>query len=137
MLEIEFEPADQVDDAEVGELVAEMAGSGATAEVLGRHQGDGFLPVAALVALVGVSTTTVAGLAVVVVFMYRAFRSGVIIDLTRRPPRIRKNGSLPRGSLLVIHSDGREEYREGIADAAVAAALRDMLSGSDAGRALS
>src|SRR5438105_150278 len=125
-LEIEFEPADQVYDADAEDLIVAIAEAGATATVLERHETDEFLPLAAVIALIGVALTTVAGLAVIVVFLYRTFRCGVIIDLRRRTPRISKDKQLPRGSLLVRYSDGREEYREGIADADVAAALRDV-----------
>lgn len=135
-VEIEFEPADEVYDAEAEELIVDISKTGARATVLERHETDELLPLAAVIALIGVALTTVAGLAVIVVFIYRAFRCGVIIDLHHRPPRIRKDKQLPRGSLLVLYSDGREEYREGISDADVSAALRDLLRSTDAGEAL-
>ena len=132
-VEIEFEAADELEEPEAENLIAELAETGATARILERHENVGVLPLVVIVGLVGVAVTPVAGLSVIVVFIYRTFRCGVIIDLTRKPPRISKNKDMPRGSLLIIYADGRQEYREGISDSDVAGALRDLLALGDAG----
>jgi hypothetical protein len=130
-IEIEFDPADEFEEDEARELIAELVHTGASARVVERHEAAGVVPLVAIVALIGVSLTTVTGLAVVVVFLYRTFKCGVIIDMSRKTPRIRKNKQMPRGSLLILYADGREEYREGIADAEIAGALRDLIRKGD------
>ena len=126
-VEIEFDAADAVEQPDVDRLIAELAGTGAAAETLATHDAAGILPVVAIVALVGVSTASAGGLAVIAAFMYRVFRRGVVLDLTGNKPRIRKNPNLPRGSLLILGKDGSQELREGISDADIGTAIHDVL----------
>src|SRR5260370_34779440 len=63
----------------------------------------------AFVALVGTALASVAGIAAIVAFIYRVFRCGVILDLHEPKVHGRKDNTMPRGSLLVIDDDGRQE----------------------------
>jgi hypothetical protein len=126
--EVQFEAADEVDEPEAQNLIASLAETGASATILARHKPKGLLPVVAIVAVVGVSLASVAGLTVIAAFIYRVFKCGVIIDLTHKKARITKNRDMPRGSLLFLYADGRQEYREGISDGALSTAIRDLIA---------
>ncbi len=131
--DVEFAPADELGEAEAAELIAELEREGASAEILERHSASGALPVVAIVALIGVSASTVAGLVVTVAFIYRVFKCGVLIDMTGKKPRVKKEKQLPLGSLLLLYADGRQEYREAASTEQITALLRTIL-GRGAGR---
>jgi hypothetical protein len=126
-VDVEFAPSDELGEAETAELIAELEREGARAEILERHPASGALPLVAIVALIGVSASTVAGLAVTVAFIYRIFKCGVLIDMTGKKPRVKKERQLPRGSLLLLYADGRQEYREAASTEQITTLLRKVL----------
>lgn len=132
-IEVAFEPADEVGESEAAELMASLREVGADAAILERHPANPVLPALAIVAIVGASMSTVAGLAVTVVFLYKAFKRGVTIDLRGDKPRVTKNENLPLGSILFLYADGRQEYREAVSTSDVTAALRDAIASGGAG----
>lgn len=127
-IDVEFDPSDEVDETEAEELIDALASTSVSATVTERHPTSGALPVLVIVAVVGVSMTTVTGLAVIAAFLYRVFKCGVIIDLQGRKPCIKKDKAMPRGSLLVLYANGHQEYREGISDSDLSSAIRDLIS---------
>ena len=59
-----------------------------------------------------VSTSSIAVLSVVAAFLSHIFSSGVVLDLSADPPRMRKNREQPRGTLLIVHPDAPAEFRD-------------------------
>ena len=104
-VEVVFDPLDTVRPEEAEELIAELRAVGVDAEATGVD-GRGVVGTVTVVALVTLATTTVSGLCVVVAFMHRVFEVGVVVDGSRTPPRVRKDPTLPRGSVLTISRDG-------------------------------
>ena len=113
-LEIGFDLLDQIGESEANELINELASAGASAKITKQEKPQGAIATATLVALIAVTTASVSALSVVASFFYKTFRRGVVLNLKESPPKIEKNISLPLGSLLIIFSDGREEYHESI-----------------------
>ncbi len=126
-LHIEFEWLDQIEDSDAAELAAELSETGAIAETVSHHPVSGVLPIAAIVALIAVSSASAASIAVIVAFIYRVFRRGVVLDLTKDRPAIRKNSDLPRGSMLILHPDGRQIFHEGVASDAISELVKSAI----------
>ena len=65
------------------------------ASVEGYHHARGFLTATTLIALIAVSTVSVASLSITIVFIFTVLRRGVVADLTGDRPIIRKSRDLP------------------------------------------
>jgi hypothetical protein len=128
-LEVVFEPIDVVEMHEANELISALDEEGVEARVVQQYKpGKGMLEVAALVAIIAVSTASAGSLAIIAAFIYRVFRTGITLDLTGPKPKVRKNPKLPRGSLLTIAKDGTAELREGIAADQIGNLLKEVLT---------
>ena len=113
-VQIKFDALDEIEEKELAALFDELKDAGAAGEVSETGDPQGALAVASIVALVSVSTASAAALSSVSAFLYRTFRRGILVNLKFSPPRIQKHADLPRGSLLIIYSDGREELHQGV-----------------------
>jgi hypothetical protein len=114
--DIAFDAVDDIDEETAKDLISKLKQQGNDAEIESRYVGSAALPAETIILLISVVTASMAGLATVAAFIYRVFRKGVILDMTRRKPRITKSDDLPRGSLLILWRDGRQELREGLSD---------------------
>lgn len=134
-IEVEFELADEVGEDDAADLIAELRELDVTAGVTERHAASPAFPALVIVAIIAVSMTTVAGLAATVVFLHRAFRCGVMIDLRGERYRVKKDKELPLGSILILYADGKQDFREAIPSSEVGAVLRSALTsaGSNSG----
>jgi hypothetical protein len=125
--EIEFAPEDSISESDVMSFVDDLHDAETMARIDSRHHGAPALEGLALVALISVLAPTAAGLAVTAAFIYKVFRQGVVIDLTKDKPRIKRSPDLPRGAMLVLKPGGKSELKDGISDSALATAIRDVL----------
>jgi hypothetical protein len=132
--QIAFGLIDQVSKDEAQELIDALRSSGADAVIAEPHEGKGFVEGGVIVTLVAVSTTSAAVFAVISGFLYRVFRRGVVLDLKSMTPVITKSSDLPRGTLLVLYADGRQEVHESIDGARVGDLMDAALSRSSSGQ---
>lgn len=100
-----FDPLDAIRSEDVDELLDELREANLQADVVCTDS-RGVLEAVTIVALVTLATTTVLGLIIVVAFMQRAFAVGVVVDASKARVRVRKDDTLPRGSVLVIPRSG-------------------------------
>ena len=91
-------------DAEDAEATASALADEGGADVEELEEA-GILP-AALVVVIGI--IAVSGLANVVMRLSRAFACGVVIDTRGETVRTRKDGNLPRGTVVVLTRAGEE-----------------------------
>lgn len=127
VIDVRFEPEDQVTTGDAAVLIGDLATAHTKAEVKARHEGIPAIEGMALVALIALIAPTAAGLSVTAAFIYRVFRKGIILDLRGERPQIRKNADLPRGSLLIMNRDGSSSLKEGISDKDIGSAIREAL----------
>jgi hypothetical protein len=111
---LQFEPLDELKASDAKSLIEELQAAGSEASVTETLEFQPLFDPLTIVSVITVTTASIAALAVVAGFLERTFRRGVYIDLRHRPPKILENTAVPRGALLIIYSDGREELHEGI-----------------------
>lgn len=127
-VEVNFDMLDAVNRKEADTLVAELRKAGARASIAAEHPpASGFVALGTLVAVVTLSVGSTAALSIVAAFIYRVFRRGIVLDLTRARPSIRKANDLPRGSVLIIYADGKQELREGVPGEKIGDLLKTVL----------
>ena len=111
-VEIKFGAFDDVSIDQVSQLAGELRSIDADAVVTGLHEQRGVLQRPATVALITVSTSSIAVLSVVAAFLSHIFSSGVVLDLSADLRRLHKNREQPRGTLLIVHPDAPAEFRD-------------------------
>ena len=113
-IDIGFDMLDNISESDALSLISELHELGSEAKIEEKLEPKGLLTTGAVVVLITVSTATVAALAAIASFIYRVFHRGVILDLTRSSPRIRKSMDLPRGSVLILYKNGRQELHQSV-----------------------
>src|SRR5215510_4980756 len=127
-LQICFDPYDQLSEEEALHLVSDINNAGTEASILHKSEPKGFLGADTVVTLIAASTASVAVLSVISAFLYNVFSRGVLLDLTGEPPKITKASNLPRGSLLILYADGRQELHESAGSKSIGELMQAAIS---------
>jgi hypothetical protein len=127
-VEVDFALYDAVERDEAAALLADLRAIGVEGEILSEHPRRGMLEVAAIVALIGVSTASAGALAVIAAFIYRVFHKGVILDLREAKPKVRKSDDLPKGTLLIMKPDGTTDLRQGVDSSTIGGLMKDAIA---------
>ena len=112
--DIKFDVLDQIEEQEAIQLIKNLKSVGTSSEITRFEKPQGALATISVVALISAATVSAAAFSTIAAFLYKAFHRGVLLNLKVTPPIIEKSQSLPRGSLLILYSDGREEFHDNI-----------------------
>ena len=132
MIDVKFDVIDLVEEEEAKKLVYEINQTDGNAKISQLHPASqGVIAIGSIVAIVTLTIFTVSSIAVIIAFIYSVFRRGVILDLTKSKPQIKKSNDLPRGSLLILYKDGKQELKEGLSAKNAAELIKKVIEGID------
>jgi hypothetical protein len=116
-LDIEFDLEDGVNEGTVADLIDELRDDDSQLEArVETEDGVELVDGLALVALISFAMTTVTGATLLAAFIYKVFHTGVTITCKGNKVKVEKNTNLPRGSVFIVHCNGKEEFEKAMSE---------------------
>ncbi len=127
-LDIEFDVDDGINEGTIADLVDDLRDvDGQLKAQIETHHAVELVDGLALVAGISFAMTTATGAAFLAAFIYKVFHTGVTITCKGNKVRVKKDKNLPRGSVFIVHCNGKEELREGLSEQSLSEVIKALV----------